>query len=127
MNLYTAPTITVGTPAAATVLSSEKDRVVFYMPDHTASEPRLIVVRRFPSAGGTKGVAQYSVTAVVSKLNADGTEKNGNINAAFTLRVPDGYLANSTEISLSVTNLIGFLINSSLMTPLKTQGVIPYA
>lgn len=127
MDIYNAPTVTVGTPANAILQSTEKDRVVFYMPDDTAAEPRLIVVRRFPSSGGAKGVAQYSVTAVVGKLNADGTRKSGNINASYTKRIPDDYLANSTEITLADTMLKGFLLNTTLMSAINGKGVIPYA
>lgn len=127
MNLYTSPTITVGTPVAATVLSSEKDRVVFYHPSHTLAEPRLIVVRRFPSAGGAKGRAQYSITAVRGKLNADGSQRSGNINASFNFVIPDDCAALSTELSDTQADLQGALLNSAVMASIRGQGVIPYS
>lgn len=125
MNLYTAPTITVGTPVTATVLSLEKDRVVFYHPSHTLAEPRLIVVRRFPSSGGAKGRAQYSITAVRGKLNADGSQRSGNINASLGLIIPDDCSALTTELSDTQNDLQGFLLNSGVMTAIRTLGVIP--
>lgn len=125
MNLYTAPTITVGTPVTATLLSLEKDRVVFYHPSHTQAEPRLIVVRRFPSSGGAKGRAQYSMTAVRGKLNADGSQRSGNINASFNFVIPDDCAGLSTEIADTQTDLQGMVLNTTVMAAIRNLGVIP--
>jgi len=127
MNVVSGGTLSGTATVVALAASVEKDRATFYLPDHTAKEPRLFIFTRTIPAGNGNGAEMLrgGLKTVFGDRNTDGTARSGNIIIETSIRFPQDQELAIAELALD--KHFEVLRDSNIMTPLLEKGLIPYA
>lgn len=123
MNLTQGGTVSGATTVAAKLASNEKDRTVYYLPDHTVKEPRTVIFTRANPGPEDNAVLRGSVKTVYGDRNADGSARSGNIIVQTTIAIPQDQTAALAEEALLAH--VGVIRDTGITDDIIEMGIIP--